>query len=201
MLDILPRPHPPSASVQTALLSAPLAPFIPEAIFFRSMPRLCSPWRKHRKSFRIRFLKIFKKAVCFSFISLWYWKIVSLDVDINCQKSGIWSMHISYSHYSMSWYNIILCMYIYIYYNMHHRYIASIRSPWNSETWDTFQFPTDAFAYISPLPRFQQDLCFFQGFPCIGFLKPVQTSHMRFIFLEWIFKISPPRFKFDKPGE
>lgn len=115
MLDILPRPHPPSASVQTALLSAPLAPFIPEAIFFRSMPRLCSPWRKHRKSFRIRFLKIFKKAVCFSFISLWYWKIVSLDVDINCQKSGIWSMHISYSHYSMSWYNIILCMYIYIY--------------------------------------------------------------------------------------
>ena len=29
-----------SASVQTALLSAPLAPFMPVAIFFRSMPRL-----------------------------------------------------------------------------------------------------------------------------------------------------------------
>ena len=56
--------------------------------------------------------------------------------------------------------------------------------------------------YISPLPRFQKDLCFFQWFSMHRMVfKPVPTSHMRFIFLEWIFKISPPRFKFDKPGE
>lgn len=82
-------------------------------------------------------------------------------------------MHISYNNYSISWYYIISYVYIY----MIKLCIIDILHP--SEASETvrhgtllFQFLIDAFAYIFSLPRFQQDLCFFLGFPCIGFLNP-----------------------------